>query len=105
MRRVLMVLVMLLGSSPLFALEQTQPQPHFQIVAQSPQPRVEVDFGMVQIHTHNANYRIAYLPFLAPLPYSYPRTTQEIPNALVLTGTQIPLRPHTASQAVVTVGR
>ena len=60
--------------------------------------RVETDIGMTQIHTRAADIRIAWLPLLAPLPYSYPRTTQEIPNALVLTGTQIPQRARTVSR-------
>jgi len=60
--------------------------------------RVESDIGMTQIHTRAADIRIAWLPLLAPLPYSYPRTTQEIPNALVLTGTQIPQRARTVTR-------
>jgi hypothetical protein len=45
---------------------------------------------MVTIRNGSTRVRIAYLPLLAPLPYSYLRTTTEVPNALVLTGTQIP---------------
>ena len=32
--------------------------------------RVETDIGMMQIHTRAADIRIAWLPLLAPLPYS-----------------------------------
>jgi len=63
--------------------------------------RLEVDLGMTQIHTKAADIRIAWLPLLAPLPYSYPRTTTEVPNALVLLGTSIPQR----RRAVVTIGQ
>jgi hypothetical protein len=79
MKRILLALIFLLSSATL--------------CAQTPQ-RVEVDLGMTQIHTKAANIRIAWLPFLAPLPYSYPRTTMEVPNALVLMSTPIPQRPH-----------
>ncbi len=67
----------------------------FQVISPKPEQRVEVDIGMMQIHTHNANYRVAWLPFLAPLPYSYPRTTMEVPNPLVLTAAEMPTPPHT----------
>lgn len=91
MKRVLMVLAMLLSVPAGFAI---QPPPQFQINVERPRPRVQITVGMAQIHTHNANYRIAYLPLLAPLPYSYPRTTQEIPNPFAMTGTEFPYRPH-----------
>lgn len=91
MKRVLIAMMMLLSSAAAVAQQPRRPQLHINV--QKPRPRVEIDIGMVRIHTHNANYRIAYLPFLAPLPYSYPRTTQEVPNALVLTGTELPRRP------------
>ncbi len=53
----------------------------------------KIDVGMLQINTRSARYRLAWLPFLAPLPYSYPRTTMELPNPFVLTGTDIPYVP------------
>ncbi len=103
MKRVLMLLVMLLlCSAPAFAVAQTQPR--FTFIPRK-QSRVQTTLGMTRIHTKAANIRIAWLPFLAPLPYSYPRTTQEIPNPLVVTGTEIPQRPHTRIRAVVTVPR
>ena len=88
MRTVLIALILLILSASAFALE-TQP-----LVVQAPvTSKVQTTVGMTQVHTKAANIRVAWLPLLAPLPYSYPRTTQEIPNALVLTGTEIPQRP------------
>ena len=69
-----------------------EPQPTILQIQPPEQSRVQTNFGITQIHSHAADIKIAWLPLLAPLPYSYPRTTQEIPNALVLTGTQIPQR-------------
>ena len=103
MKRVLLVLLTLLLSLPALALDRAQPR--FQIVVQNPQSRVQTTFGMTRIHTKAANIRVAWLPLLAPLPYSYPRTTQEVPNPLVMSGTEIPQRPHSAAHAVVTVRR
>lgn len=103
MKRVLMFLVvMLLCSAPAFAFNQTRPQFVFTPPQQS---RVQTTLGMTRIHTKAANIRIAWLPFLAPLPYSYPRTTQEIPNPLVMTGTEIPQRPHARIRAVIAIPR
>ena len=88
MKTTLIALLLLLGSASAFAL-QTPP-----LVVQAPvTSKVQTNLGITQIHTKAANIRVAWLPLLAPLPYSFPRTTQEIPNALVLTGTEIPQRP------------
>jgi len=88
MKSTLFALLLLISSASAFAL-QTPP-----LVVQRPvTSRVQTNIGITQVHTKAANIRIAWLPLLAPLPYSYPRTTQEVPNALVLTGTQIPQRP------------
>jgi hypothetical protein len=89
MKRMLFALIFLLSSATLCA------QTTFHIVdEQKASQRIEVDLGMTQIHTKAANIRIAWLPFLTPLPYSYPRTTMEVPNALVLMAAPIPQRPH-----------
>lgn len=103
MKRVLLVLLTLLFSLPAFALDRAQPR--FQIVVQNPQSRVQTTVGMTRIHTTAANIRVAWLPLLAPLPYSYPRTTQEVPDPLVMSGTEIPQRPHARIRAVVTLPR
>ena len=97
MKRVLLI-VALLMAPPAFAQ-----QPRFHINVEPKQPRIELTPGMVQIHTHAANIRFAYLPLLAPLPYSYPRTTQQIPNALMLTRTELPYRPHRMPRSAVTI--
>src|SRR5207244_1336379 len=54
--------------------------------------RVQSGVGLTQVHTKAANIRVAWLPFLAPLPYASFRTTYEGPNALVLTRTELPQR-------------
>ena len=98
MKSLLIALLLLISSATAFA-EDKKPA----VLQMNPPPtqeRIETDIGMTTIHTHAAAIRIACLPFLAPLPYSYPRTTQEIPNALVLTGTQIPQRPHSRETAM-----
>ncbi len=102
MKRLLMVLILLLSSATLCAQTTT-----FQVVdEQKASQRVEVDLGMTQIHTKAANIRIAWLPFLAPLPYSYVRTTMEVPNPLVLTSTAIPQRPRQQPpKATVTISQ
>jgi len=92
MKRLLFALSLLMISATAFAADQ--PTPAILQVNPPVQSRVQTTIGMTQIHTNAANIRVAWLPLLAPLPYSYPRTTQEIPNALVLTGTQIPQRPR-----------
>src|SRR5436853_6281055 len=53
----------------------------------------KIDVGMLTVNTRSTRYRMAWLPFLAPLPYSYPRQTMELPNPFVLTGTDIPYVP------------
>ncbi len=100
MKTTLIALLLLISSASAFALESTP------LVVQASHPsRVQTNLGMTQIHTKAANIRIAWLPLLAPLPYSYPRTTTEVPNALVLTGTQIPQRPHRETVTAVRLAR
>ncbi|HYS56319.1 MAG TPA: hypothetical protein VER58_21380 [Thermoanaerobaculia bacterium] len=94
MKRLMVMLAVLTIAGTALAADQ----PTVLQVNPPKQERVETDIGMTQIHTRSADIRIAWLPLLAPLPYSYPRTTQEIPNALVLTGTQIPQRPRTVTR-------
>jgi hypothetical protein len=88
MKTTLIALLLLICSASAFAL-QTPP-----LVINAPvTSRVQTNFGVTQIHTKASNIRIAWLPLLAPLPYASFRPTNEVPNALVLTGTQIPQRP------------
>jgi hypothetical protein len=90
MKRLMISLSLLIISATAFGAE---PAPTILQIKPPEQSRVQTNIGITQIHTHAANIKIAWLPLLAPLPYSYPRTTQEIPNALVLTGTQLPQKP------------
>ena len=82
------------------AAKAADPEPTILQIKPPEQSRVQTNFGITQIHSHAADIKVAWLPLLAPLPYSYPRTTQEIPNALVLTGTQIPQRPRAIRTAM-----
>jgi hypothetical protein len=91
MKTLMISLSLLILAATAFAAE---PAPAILQIKPPEQSRVQTNIGITQIHTHAANIKVAWLPLLAPLPYSYPRTTQEIPNALVLTGTQIPQRSH-----------
>ena len=99
MRRAVLVLVLLIGAVPLLAAEAPKPDYSRDTILRilhdrdREQAPFKIDIGMLQIHTRNARFRLAWLPFLAPLPYSYPRTTQEVPNPFVLTGTDIPYVP------------
>jgi len=99
MRRAVFVLVLLTGAAPLMAAEAQKTDYSRDTILRilhdrdREQTQLKVDIGMLQIQTRNARFRLAWLPFLAPLPYSYPRTTQQVPNPLVLTGTDIPYVP------------
>jgi len=95
------VLFMLLLFSPVVALAVDDSTPdytrptilrilHDQDVEHAP---FKIDVGMLTVNTRSTRYRMAWLPFLAPLPYSYPRHTMELPNPFVLTGTDIPYVP------------
>jgi hypothetical protein len=91
MKTLMISLSLLILRATAFAAE---PAPTILQIKPPEQSRVQTNIGITQIHTQNANIKVAWLPLLAPLGYSYPRTTQEIPNALVVTGTQIPQRPR-----------
>ena len=91
MKTLMISLALLMLTANAFTVET---EPTILQIKPPEQSRVQTTIGVTQIHSHAADIRIAWLPLLAPLPYSYPRTTHEIPNALVLTGTQIPQRPR-----------
>src|SRR2546427_7669403 len=99
MRLAAFVLVLLTGAVPLMAAEAQKADYSRDTILRilrdrdQEQTQFKIDIGMLQIQTRNARFRLAWLPFLAPLPYSYPRTTQEVPNPFVLTGTDIPYVP------------
>ncbi len=99
MKRVLLAVLLVLSPVVAFAADDTKPdytKPtilrilHDKDVEQAP---FKIDVGMLTVNTRSTRYRMAWLPFLAPLPYSYPRQTMELPNPFVLTGTDIPYVP------------
>ncbi len=81
--------------------DQTPPGPVLQIIPDTQTNRLDVEVGAVRLTTHSGRYTFAYLPLLAPLPGTAFRPSIEMPNALALTGTTIPQKPHTRPQAVV----
>ena len=52
------------------------------------------DIGQVEYRTKNMRYRFAYLPLLAPLPYTGPHGAGQLPNPFVLTHTEFAWQPH-----------
>lgn len=83
---------------------QTPPGPTFQVVpTDDAGSRVDVEVGAVRLTNHSGRYTFAYLPVLAPLQGTALRPSIEMPNALALTGTSIPLRPHTRPRALVDI--
>jgi len=80
---------------------QTPPGPVLQIAPDTSTNKVDVEIGAVRLTTHSGRYTFAYLPLLAPLPGTALRPSMEMPNALALTGTSIPQKPHTYPRAVI----
>jgi hypothetical protein len=81
---------------------QTQPGPVLQIATDDAAThRLDVEIGAIRLTTHSGRYTVAYLPFLAPLPGTAFRSSMEMPNALVLTGTTIPQRRHVQRSAII----
>jgi hypothetical protein len=105
--KTLAITVLLLLSTAAYAQQNTAvtPQrPALQIVTDdSSANRLDVEVGAVRLTTHSGRYTFAYLPVLAPLQGTALRPSIETPNALALTGTTIPLRPHTRSRALVDI--
>jgi hypothetical protein len=87
--------------SPVVTAAQTQPGPVLQIAPDTSANKLDIEIGAVRLTTHSGRYTFAYLPLLAPLPGTAFRPSLETPNALALTGTSIPLKPHTRPRAVV----
>jgi hypothetical protein len=50
--------------------------------------------GTIDLNTKYMRYHFAYLPLLAPLPYSGPHGAAQLPNPFVLTHTEYAWRPH-----------
>ncbi|HEX7678488.1 MAG TPA: hypothetical protein VF713_10215 [Thermoanaerobaculia bacterium] len=83
---------------------QTPPRPVLQIIPDdSSVTRLDVEIGAVRLNTHSGRYTFAYLPLLAPLQSTAFRPSIEMPNALALTGTTIPQRPHRDARARVDI--
>jgi hypothetical protein len=103
--KTLAITVLMLISTSVYAQQSTTitPQrPVLQIVTDDDSAsRLDVEIGAVRLTTHSGRYTVAYLPLLAPLQGTALRPSIEMPNALALTGTSIPLRPHTRPRALV----
>jgi hypothetical protein len=83
---------------------QIPPRPVFQIIPDDASAnRLDVEVGAVRLTTHSGRYTFAYLPLLAPLQGTAFRPSIEMPNALALTGTAIPQRPHTLPRPLVNI--
>lgn len=52
--------------------------------------RFRMHVGAADYRTKSTRYRFAYLPLLAPLPYSGPHGARFLPNPFVLTGMEFP---------------
>ena len=75
---------------------QTPPGPVLQVVpADSSARHLDLEVGALRLTNHSGRYTFAYLPLLAPLQGTAFRSSMEMPNALALTGTTIPQKPHT----------
>jgi hypothetical protein len=99
--------VLMLISTAAYAQQNTTvtPQrPALQVVTDDNSPtRLDVEVGAVRLTTHSGRYTVAYLPLLAPLQGTALRPSIELPNALALTGTSIPLRPRTRPRGLVDI--
>jgi hypothetical protein len=83
---------------------QAPPGPALQVITtDNSTNRVDVEVGAVRLTTHSGRYTFAYLPVLAPLQGTALRPSMEMPNALALTGTSIPLRPRQRPRALVDI--
>jgi len=83
---------------------QIQPRPVLQVITNDNSAnRLDVEIGAVRLTTHSGRYTVAYLPLLPPLQSTAFRPSMEMPNALALTGTSIPLRPHQRPRAIIGV--
>lgn len=81
---------------------QTPPGPMLQVATDdAAASRLDVELGTVRLTTRSGRYTFAYLPVLPPLQGTVFRPTLEMPNALALTGTTIPQKPHTRPSAFI----
>jgi hypothetical protein len=105
--KTLAIIVLTLISTAAYAQQTTtvtSQRPALQVITDDDSTsRLEVEVGAVRLTTHSGRYTFAYLPVLAPLQGTALRPSIEMPNALALTGTSIPLRPHTRPNALVDI--
>jgi len=90
------IFVALIGGAAL-----AQQAPPLVVITPKEPPRVDVEIGAAEINTHAARIRIAYLPRMAPLPGTLPRSMATMPNAFDLLGMQLPYRFSASSVAGV----
>jgi hypothetical protein len=105
--KTLAITVLMLLSTAAYAQQNTTVTPQRPVLQVVPDDsstnRVDVEVGAVRLTTHSGRYTFAYLPVLAPLQGTALRPSIETPNALALTGTSVPLRPHTRPRALVNI--
>ncbi len=104
------IAILMLVSSAVYAQQtttvtpaaQTLPGPVLQVATDDASTnRLDVEAGAVRLTTRTGRYTFAYLPVLQPLQGTAFRPTIEMPNALALTGTSIPQKPHTRPSALI----
>src|SRR3954471_1468974 len=106
-----MIAVLILLATAAYAQDNTRvtpiqapPGPALQVITNdNATNRVDVEVGAVRLTTHSGRYTFVYLPVLAPLQGTALRPSIEMPNALALTGTSIPLRPRQRPRALVDI--
>jgi hypothetical protein len=105
--KTLTIALLLLISSAAYAQQNktvTPQRPALQVITNDDSAnRLDVEVGAVRLTTNSGRYTFAYLPVLAPLQGTALRPSIEMPNALALTGTSIPFRPHTRLNALVDI--
>jgi hypothetical protein len=104
------IVVLMFASSTAYAQQtttvmpvaQTPPGPTLQVATDGAvTDRLDVELGAVRLMTHSGRYTFVYLPVLPPLQGTAFRPTLEMPNALALTGTTIPQKPHTRPSVLI----
>jgi hypothetical protein len=105
--KALAISVLMLISTAAYAQQNTAVPPQRPVLQIVPNDdannRLDVEVGAVRLTTHSGRYTFAYLPVLAPLQGTALRPSIEMPNALALTGTSIPLRPRTRPRSLVDI--
>jgi len=99
MKRSLIAILMLLSSTVAFGAITTPDYSrdtileilHEKDVKETP---FKLNIGMFDVNTKAVRYHLAYLPLLAPLPYSGPYGARFLPNPFVLTHTEYAWRAH-----------